>query len=85
MPRGSTDELQHVVRVCRRVHLRQHVSDLAVLVDHVGDALGVAVGCCLARTVGESDLPIGIAEEGEFVAELLGEGLVLGLGVEAAA
>jgi len=61
------------------------VSDLAVLVDHVRDALGVAVGRRLAGAVGQSDLAIGVAEEGELVAELLGEGLVLGLGVEAAA
>jgi hypothetical protein len=61
------------------------VRDVSILVDHVGDALGVAVGRSLARTVRESDLPIGVAEQGEFVAELLGEGLVLGLGVEAAA
>ena len=69
----------------RRVHLRQHVSDLAVLVDHVRDALGVAVGRRFAGAVGQADLAIGVAEKGELVAELLGEGLVLGLGVEAAA
>jgi len=61
------------------------VRDLAVLVDHVRDALGVAVGRYFAGSVGKTDLPIGVTEQGEIVAELLGEGLVLGLRVEAAA
>jgi hypothetical protein len=61
------------------------MGDRAVFVDHVRDAFGVAVGRRLTGAVSQADFTIGIAEEGESVAELLGEGLVLGLGVEAAA
>jgi hypothetical protein len=58
------------------------LSDLSLLVDHVGDAPRVLVLGRAGGAVGQADLAVGIAEEGEVEAELLGEMLVLGRGVE---
>jgi hypothetical protein len=57
--------------------------DHAVLIDDVGDAPGVLVFRAVAGAVGEADLALGVADEGEGEVELLGEALVLVAGVEA--
>jgi len=74
--------LQLLRRVRRRVHLRVGLRDLALFIDHVGDAAGVFVLFRVAGTVGQADLVVGVAEEGEGEVVLLGEVFVLGLGVE---
>jgi hypothetical protein len=57
--------------------------DLAVLVDHVRDAAGVFVVRIFGGAVCEADLAIGIAEQREGKVELLGEGRVFLLRIEA--
>jgi hypothetical protein len=57
--------------------------DLAVLVDHVRDAAGVLILRRVGGPVGEADLVIGVAEEGEGVVVLLCEVGVLFDRVEA--
>ena len=59
------------------------LGDLPLFIDHVGDAPGVDVARGLGGAVGHADAAVGVAEEGEGELELLGEGLVLFLGVEA--
>jgi len=56
---------------------------LSLFVDHVRDAPCVLVLCRVGGSVGEADLALGVAEEGEVEAELLGEALVFGGAVEA--
>jgi hypothetical protein len=58
------------------------LGDLPVFVDHVGDAAGVFVFFGLAGAVGQADLVVRVAEEGEGEVVLFGESLVLGLRVE---
>ena len=58
------------------------LGDLAVLVDHVGDAAGVLVLRRLGGAVGEADLAAGVAEELEGEVVFLGEGGVLSFAVE---
>jgi hypothetical protein len=50
------------------------LGDLAVFVDHVGDAAGVFVFRRFGGAVGEADLSIGVAEEREGEVVFLGEG-----------
>ena len=57
--------------------------DDAVLVDHVCDAAGVFVRGLFGGAVGEAEFVIGVAEEREGEVELLREGGVLLLRVEA--
>jgi hypothetical protein len=59
------------------------LQDFAVLADHVGDAARVFILLALRRAVGEADLAVGVAEEGEGEVEFLGEVGVRGLVVEA--
>ena len=65
-----------------RVHLGVGLGDLPFFVDHVGDAAGVFVLFGLAGTVGQADLVVRVAEEGEGEFVLFGERLVLGLRIE---
>ena len=58
------------------------LGDLALFVDHIGDAAGVFVFLGVAGAVGQADLVVRVAEEGEVEVELLGEVLVRRLGVE---
>ena len=71
----------------RRVHLRIHLlvglCDAAVLIDDVGDAPGVLVAGARGGTVGETDLVVGIAEQGVGEVELFREAGVLVGRVEA--
>jgi hypothetical protein len=57
--------------------------DLAVLVDHVGDAAGVFVFRRFRGAVREADLVIGVAEQREGEVELFCEAGILFAGVEA--
>lgn len=57
--------------------------DLAVLVDHVRDALRVLGIRGVRGAVREADAAIGVAEEREVELELFGEGAILLDGVEA--
>jgi len=57
--------------------------DLAVFIDHVRDAACVFVLCIFGGAVCEADFAIGIAEQREGEVELLCEGRVFLLGVEA--
>jgi hypothetical protein len=57
--------------------------DLAVLVDHVGDAARVFVFWRVGGAVCDADLPVGVAEEREREAVLLREVRVVFDGVEA--
>lgn len=78
--RCASDHRQNVVGVGLEIDLRQRVGDPAFLVDHVRDARReVRVG----RTVEPAERLLGVAQQGEVVAELLGESLVLLDGVEA--
>jgi hypothetical protein len=57
--------------------------DLPLLVDHVRDAFRIFVIRCFGSTVGETDLPIRVAQERKGKVELAGEGVVLFRSVEA--
>jgi hypothetical protein len=55
--------------------------DRAVLPDHHADALRALLGIGIGA-VGRADLPIGIADQREVEAVLVGERLVLGGGIK---
>ena len=82
---GSAYVTQNFVGMRGGIDLRQGVRDDAVLVDHERDARSVPCVGRRARAVGHCDGAVGIAEQREVVAELFGEGLVVGDTVEAEA
>ena len=59
------------------------LGDLPILVDHVRDAAGVLVFRRVGGAVRDAELAVGVTEQREGELELLGEGFVLGGGVEA--
>ena len=67
----------------RGVDLGIDREDVPVGTDHVAHPLGVGRVLAVAGAVGEPDVPAGIAEEREVEIELLGEGAILLLRVEA--
>ena len=70
---------QLILRVASRVDLRVRLGDLAVLVDHVGDAAGVLVIRFLGGAVRDRQFAVGIAQQREGEVELLRKaGVVLG-------
>ena len=72
-----------LLRVRARVDFRVRLRDLAVLVDHVGDAAGVLVFRRVGGAVRDADLPVGVAEERKWEVVLLREVRILFDGVEA--
>ena len=66
-----------------RLHARVGLLDLAVGADQVADPLRGAGPGVVAGAVGEADLAVGVAEQREVVVELLREGRVGLLVVEA--
>ena len=65
------------------VDLLPDLRDLALGIDEVRDALGIAFGRRVRRTVGEPDLAIRVAQQAKREIELLGEAAVLFGRVEA--
>ena len=79
----SPQVLQDLRGMLRRVHLRIGRFDLPFGVDQVRYPAWMLRRRIFGCSVGQSDLPIGIAEQGEFEVELFGERLVLRCRVEA--
>ena len=71
------------MRIARRIHLGVGLRHVPLFIDHVGDPPRVLVFRRIGGAVGQADLPVGVAEQGEVEAELFGEALVVGGGVEA--
>jgi hypothetical protein len=79
-PRTSRDSLQLRelrARIACRIDLGMRLRDFAFFVDHVGDAARIFVFGRISGAVGETDLPVDVAQEGEWEVELLGESLVV--------
>jgi len=69
-----------LLRIDLGIHLRVHLRDAAVFVDHVGDTAGVFILRRVGGAVGQADLAIGIAEQRERKLVLFREAsAVLGL------
>ncbi len=66
----------------RGVYLGQSVGDLPIFIDDIAYAVGIARVGRIAGAVCQADAAVGVREQQERVVELLGEGLVLVLGVE---
>ena len=84
-PINHLQRRQLFVRVLCRIHLRVRLGDHAVFVDDVGDAFRVFVLRAFGGAVGEADLLLRVAEEGEVEVVFGGEGGVFLLVVEAGA
>jgi hypothetical protein len=54
-------------------HLGERLLDLPVRADQVADASGAFRVGCVGRSIGQSELPLGVAQEREVELELLGE------------
>ena len=80
---GQLQRLQLLARIPACIHLRVRFGDLALLVDHVGDAADVFVFRRLGGAVGKADLVVGVAEEREAEVELFRETGILFAAVEA--
>src|SRR5690606_9746700 len=75
--------LQDFRGMLRRIHLRVSRLDPSLGVDQVGNPAWILRRRAFGRPVGQSDLPVDIAEQGKLEVELLGERLVLRFRVEA--
>src|SRR5205085_784473 len=84
-PQLRSHPRQLLLRIALRIDLRIRLGDFSVLVDDVGDAFGVLVLRLGGRAVGEPDLAVGVAQQGEVELELFGEAAVGVDVVEAAA
>ena len=79
--RSHLQRLHDLRRPAPGIHLRVPLFDRAVPGDHHTDALRALVGIGVGA-VGRADLPIGVANQREVEAVLVGERLVLGGGIE---
>ena len=70
-------------RISRGLNLGVGLGDLAILIDYVRDPARVNVCRRVSGAVGQTDLALGVAQQREGKVELLSEGPVLGLVVEA--
>ena len=76
---GGSHPRQLLLRVTPRIHLDVGLGDSALLVDDVGDPLGVFVFRRRGGAVSDADLAVGIAEQGKGEVELIGEA---GVGID---
>jgi hypothetical protein len=67
------------------IHLRVCPRDLALLVDQIADAIGVAGFRIIAGAIRDADLTVGVAQQREGKVEFLGEGGIVLNRVEAGA